>query len=185
MINRHFRSVVIKNDFTDNGKPILLIGNHFSWWDGFFANYLNIKIFKRKFHVMMLEEQLQNRMFLNKAGAYSIRKHSHSVKESLAYTRNILSDSENLVTLFPQGEIRSMFQFPVRFERGITQVLNGLEGKVRVVFMAALIDYFSHRKPSLTLGLKEYIPGESIDLQNMEDTFNDYLKEMIAQQKEQ
>jgi hypothetical protein len=51
--------------------------------------------------------------------------------------------------------------------------------------MAALIDYFSHRKPSLTLGLKEYIPGESIDLQNMEDAFNDYLKEMIAQQKEQ
>ncbi len=86
MIRWHFRKVTINGEFQDRGLPVMLIGNHFSWWDGFIANFLNIKVFHRKFHVMMLEEQLNSRRFLNKAGAYSIKKGSRSVIESMQYT---------------------------------------------------------------------------------------------------
>lgn len=184
MIQWHFRKVMIKGDVDDRGLPVLLIGNHFSWWDGFFANYLNCKIFHRRFHVMMLEEQLQKHMFLNKAGAYSIRQHSHSVIESLNYTRELLTDPKNLVTIYPQGEIRSMFHYPVRFEKGITKILSGMEDKVQVVFISVLVDYFSHRKPSLTLGVRAYDPGKNIDLNHMQNAFNEHMQQMIDQQKE-
>ncbi|MEF8846696.1 MAG: lysophospholipid acyltransferase family protein [Bacteroidales bacterium] len=184
MIHRHFRNVTIKGDIPERGMPVLLIMNHFSWWDGFFADYLNGKIFHRKFHVMMLEEQLKKRMFLNKAGVYSIRQHSRSVMDSLQYTRQLLKDPSNLVTVYPQGKIRSMFHYPLRFEKGITKIVSGLENKVQIVFVTTLVDYFSHRKPALTFGLKEYHPGGNLTLKDMESSFNEHMQEMINQQKE-
>lgn len=183
MLRWYFRKVVIKGDIQDRGLPVLLVGNHFSWWDGFFANYLNDVIFQRKFHVMMLEEQLKKRMFLNKGGAFSIRKHSPSVIETIQYTRGLLSDPGNLVTLYPQGEIRSMFDYPVRFEKGPEKFLRGLEGQVQVFFMTALIDYFSHTRPSVTLALREYEPGGRVCVSDMEKQFNQLLLDMVAEQK--
>jgi len=183
MFRRHFRKVVVKSELQDKGRPVLLIGNHFSWWDGFFASYLNDRLFGRRIHVMMLEEQLRPRMFLNKAGAFSIRKQSHQAMESIRYTREILSDPDNLVTMFPQGSIHSMFDFPVRFEKGPVKILSGLENQVQIVFMVALVDYFSHPKPTLTLAAREYQPGKSLQLEDLEKAFNDYLQEMIQEQK--
>jgi len=183
MFRRHFRKVVVKSELQDKGRPVLLIGNHFSWWDGFFASYLNDRLFGRRIHVLMLEEQLRPRMFLNKAGAFSIRKQSHQAMESIRYTREILSDPDNLVTMFPQGSIHSMFDFPVRFEKGPVKILSGLENQVQIVFMVALVDYFSHPKPTLTLAAREYQPGKSLQLEDLEKAFNDYLQEMIQEQK--
>ena len=184
MLRRHFRDINIKGNVTDKGLPVLLIGNHFSWWDGFFALYVNQEIFQRRFHVMMLEDQLKHRMFLNKAGAFGIRKKSHSVVEMIEYTRMLLQDPANIVAMYPQGEIRSMFHYPVRFEKGITKILSGMEDKVQVVFISVLVDYFSHRKPSLTFGVRAYDPGKNIDLKDMENAFNEHMKQMIDQQKE-
>src|SRR6056297_3643540 len=183
MLRWYFRKVVIKGDIQDRGLPVLLVGNHFSWWDGFFANYMNDVIFQRKFHVMILEEQLKKRMFLNKGGAFSIRKHSPSVIETIQYTRGLLSDPGNLVTLYPQGEIRSMFDYPVRVEKGPEKFLRGLEGQLQVFFMTALIDYFSHTRPSVTLALREYEPGGRVCVSDMEKQFNQLLLDMVAEQK--
>jgi hypothetical protein len=183
MFRRHFRKVVVKSTVQDRNRPLLLIGNHFSWWDGFFASYLNDRLFGRRIHVMMLEEQLRPRMFLNKAGAFSIKKQSHQMMESIRYTREILSDPDNLVTIFPQGSIHSMFDFPVSFEKGPVKILGGLEDQVQVVFMVALVDYFSHPKPTLTLAAREYVPGDTVELEDMQEAFNNYLQEMIREQK--
>ena len=133
---------------------------------------------------MMLEQQLRPRMFLNKAGAFSIRKHSPSVLESLHYTRRLLEDPHNLVAMFPQGKIHSMYDYPVKFEKGPVKILRGIEPQVRVFFMAALVDYFSHPKPSLTLAIEEYQPTDSIALEDMEEAFNHFLRRMIQDQHE-
>lgn len=184
MIYNHFKEVRLKGEFRDKGKPVLLIGNHFSWWDGFIANYLNSLVFDRTFHVMMLEDQLDKRMFLNKAGAYSIRKNSRSAIESLSYTKDLLSDSHNLVTIYPQGEIQSLYHYPVSFQKGIVNLIQGLEDQIQVIFLAALVDYFSSRKPSLTLGLVEYHPDHSFCLEHLQKAYNKHLQKMIENQKE-
>lgn len=183
MLKLHFHNIILHNDVVDQGKPILLIGNHFSWWDGFFAYYLNDRIFHRKFHVMMLEQQLKSRMFLNKAGAFSIRQHAPSISETLRYTRALLSDSANLVNIYPQGAIHSMFDFPVKFEPGILKILKGLEKDVQIIMQCTLVDYFSRPRPTLTFGLKEYRPDENLRLEKLENAFNAFMQEMIAKQK--
>ena len=63
-------------DFNDRNLPVLLISNHISWWDGFWAMYINLKVLKRKFHFMMLEEQLRKYWFFNYTGGFSVNKKS-------------------------------------------------------------------------------------------------------------
>lgn len=178
-----FRKVIIEGDtVVPADKPLLLIGNHFSWWDGFFAWHLNDTLWKRKFHVMMLEEQLQTRMFLNKAGAYSVRRGSRSVIDSLNYTSQLLKKAENLVVIYPQGEISSLYTYPVRFERGIDRIIRSAGTDISVLFYVALVDWFSSKKPSLTLRLRRFdykgTPGHDA----LEEAFNRLISDSIAAQ---
>lgn len=183
MIRWHFYKVTIHGEFHDRGLPVLLIGNHFSWWDGFIANLLNTRIFHRKFHIMMLEEQLRHRMFLNKAGAYSIRKGDRSVLESLQYTSALLGKKENLVVLYPQGEFESVYQQPVKFENGLKNIAAGVQNNFQLLFYVALVDYFSHRKPFLTIYLLEVPHVLSLTPGGTESAYNAFLAECIMQQK--
>ena len=161
---------------------MLMLGNHISWWDGFLAQYVNIELFNRKLHIMMLEEQLEKRMFLNKTGAYSIKKGDRSAVESLRYSSDLLKDPNNLVILFPQGKIHSMFDFPVTFEKGWHRIVTNLEGPVQVVFFITLIDYFSSSKPQLNIYLYNYAyKGRSLEEMNID--FNTCLSESIEIQK--
>ena len=50
IIKKDFHNIEYDKGFNfDKNKAILLIPNHFSWWDGFFAYFLNLCFFKKKF----------------------------------------------------------------------------------------------------------------------------------------
>ena len=63
IMKRHFNTIKVLGEFRDNDLPVLLMSNHVSWWDGFWAMYVNLKVFRRKFHFMMLEDQLRKFWF--------------------------------------------------------------------------------------------------------------------------
>ena len=156
IIHRHFGLVELKNEFDDRDLPVLLLANHVSWWDGFFAMYLNVKILRRKFHFMMLEEQLKKFSFFNKTGGFSIRKKSRGVIESINYTAELLRDQGNMVLLFPQGKIESIYKTSFQFESGIGRIVEKADCRIHILFMATLIDYFSNKKPGLYIYVSEY-----------------------------
>lgn len=173
---RNFREVNLIGNFDDNKLPILLISNHFSWWDGFWAVYLNEKLFHRAFHFMMLEEQLRKNMFLNKSGAYSVKKGSRSITETIDYTAELLSDKQNLVLLFPQGEIRSLHTPRVIFEKGIEHIIGKCLNEIHILFLVNLVDYFSFDKPSLFMYFREF-KGEERSSRKLEDEYNLFYSE--------
>ncbi len=154
LIRKNFRKMQIIHDLDPGKEPVLLIANHFSWWDGFIAQRVNNLVFKRKMHVMMLEEELHKRPFLRKLGAFSIRKGSRGALESLHYASEILTRPQNLLLLFPQGRFESTHRYPVNFEKGWFRILEKAPANTRVVFMASLCDYFEYRKPALNVYLK-------------------------------
>lgn len=156
-IRRNFQDILIKGEFHDRGLPVLLISNHISWWDGFWAVYLNRKVFNRKFfYFMMLEEQLKKNRFLSYTGGFSIKKKSKSIIESLNYTSGLLEDNRNIVIVFPQGEIQSLYNSSIIFDKGLEFILKRLKGKVQIIFLASLVDYFSGQKPGLYMYYSEY-----------------------------
>ncbi len=158
IIGWNFHQVELCGSFQPMDKGLLLIANHVSWWDGFWALFLNGTIFHRRFHVMMLEAQLRKYWYLRYCGGFSVQKNSRSILESIDYAAHLVQDPENLVLIFPQGEIGSQQQLDIHFERGAERILekSGPNG-VQVVFMVSLTDYFSHKKPVLTIYLQEYI----------------------------
>ncbi|GEM_PF-353241 len=155
LLNRHFRCICIESEIKDQDGPVLLIANHFSWWDGFMVRYVVPKTMKKKVFVMMLEEELSKRPFLRKVGAFSIKRNSRSAAESIQYARQILENPDHLLLIFPQGQFQSSHQYPLNFEEGWFRILPGAPENTRLVFLAALTDYFSSRRPGLYIHMDD------------------------------
>jgi 1-acyl-sn-glycerol-3-phosphate acyltransferase len=155
-INNHFHAVNILGNFQEKNLPVLIIANHVSWWDGFWVMLLNIKLLKRKFHFMMLSEQMKKFKGFNWVGGYSVQKKSKSIVESLKYTSELLSNSKNMVLLFPQGKIQSIYTPSIQFEKGIDHILKRANGNIQVLFLVNMVDYFSNTKPTLYMYFQEF-----------------------------
>lgn len=154
LLHRSFRRIHIHDNITGDGKSVLCVANHFSWWDGFIARYANRKTVNKKVFVMMLEDQLAKRPFLRKVGAFSIRKNTPSALESIQYASDVLRDPNHWLLLFPQGRFQSQHRFPLTFEKGWFRIAEKAPENTQVVFMASLPDYFEQRRPTLHIYLE-------------------------------
>ncbi len=182
-IKRHFHRVVVSGDYTEKNLPILLVANHMSWWDGFWLNELNAKVFGRKFHFMMLEEQLRRHWYFRYTGGFSVRKGTRSVMESLAYAAGLLSDPRNLVMMFPQGEIQSLYTGDFRFGKGIGHILRKVSGEVQIIFVANLVEYLSNPRPSLFTYMKEY-DVKTNDIHEMQAAYNEFFGSCLQRNRQ-
>lgn len=172
-----------KTGKTDKEKAALILGNHFSWWDGFFLYQVNRKFFKKQFYLMMLEEQLAQRPLFRYAGAFSIKKNSKGIFESMSYVKDLLKDKENLVVIFPEGKFSSLYSDRVSFEKGIERMIKGMETLIDIYFSTVFPEYLDQRKPSLNIYLKK-LETSSFDVKSLEQAFNDfYISSKIEQAK--
>lgn len=184
-LNRHFCNISVNGIVEkQHDKSVLLIGNHFSWWDGHFAAYLNDKVFHKRFHVMMLEEQLKKYPSINKAGAFGITPRGKDLANGIEYSANILNAPENMLAMFPQGKFASLYHYPLSFQRGVFKIIEKVKGEFLIVFMASLIDYFSSKKPCLTLSLKQYDSSFFTGINHLENEYNRHLLSSIREQEE-
>ncbi|WP_319226428.1 1-acyl-sn-glycerol-3-phosphate acyltransferase [Draconibacterium orientale] len=179
-MKRHFQSFSINGGIEDNGLPILLICNHVSWWDGIWTLYVNQLLFKRKYHFMMLEEELRKNWFFQYTGGFSIKKQSKSIIETFDYTAELLSDEQNLVLLFPQGNIKSIYQSNFVFEKGIEKILQRTKNDIQIIFQANLIDYFADAKPNAFFNLHQYNGAWISD--EIKKAYNHFYKQCLDAQ---
>ncbi len=179
---RSFKRMDIIGQIEDRGLPILAIANHMSWWDGFWVLNLNNKLFRRKFHVMMLEEQLQKNLFLSRLGAFSIKRKSKSASQSIRYAANLLADNNNFFLIFPQGAIQSQHQFPFVFEKGWGRILLQKENPIQVLMIANIVDYQSYRKPILKQYLFSPEKTSGFTCDELEAQYNSFYKDCIQNQ---
>jgi hypothetical protein len=151
-----------------------------SWWDGIWTLHINQQLYHRKYHFMMLENQLRKNWFFKYTGGYSINKNSKSVIESLNYTAELLEKNKNMVLLFPQGEIESMHNNGFVFEKGIEKILQRTKNEIQIIFVANLVDYHSNVKPVLHAYLSDYT--DSFKTGELEIAYNRFYKNCIASQ---
>lgn len=164
MVNRHFHELLFNQVEIDSNKSVLLIANHFSFWDSLILYIISQKLLKKKFHVMVREDTTLHLNFVKYGGAFSINKNSREMIESLDYAVKLLNDPQNLVLIFPQGKLYSNFVNNINFEKGIMKVIDQAKGKFQLVFAASFIQYFKHKKQSVTVYIKnEDYAGKSFD----------------------
>ena len=133
---------------------------------------------------MMLEEELRKNWFFQYTGGFSIKKESKSIIETLDYTAELLSDKNNLILMFPQGNIKSIYQNKFVFEKGIEKILQRTKNDIQIIFQANLIDYFANAKPNAFLNLHHYTGAwNSTEIENAYNTF--YNKCLNTQAKKE
>ena len=91
-------------------------------------------------------------------------------------------DPKNMVLVFPQGEIQSLNNQNILFEKGLERILENKKNTVQVVFLVNLIDYFSHRKPGIYMHIQEY--GEiALDLKSIQESYNLFYAQSVEKQR--
>jgi 1-acyl-sn-glycerol-3-phosphate acyltransferase len=165
------------------GHSILLLCNHFSWWDGFWAGHLAHTYLHRDLYIMMQEDHLKKRMFFNLLGGFSINRKSKEVVKSLQYAAQLLDHPQNLVTVFPQGGLISNHATEIKIEKGIERLMRNIKGPCQIVYSCVLIDYFESLKPSAYIhlfdcGVAGEVPFDQL-VRNINTFHNQALKEQI------
>ncbi|MFY7787211.1 MAG: 1-acyl-sn-glycerol-3-phosphate acyltransferase [Thermoflexibacteraceae bacterium] len=173
LLQTDFHAVTINHPITPPpNRSVLLLGNHFSWHDGFIATYLNHRFIHKQFHVLMLEEQLRQNMILRTAGAFSINRQGRDMVKSLQYAAQLLENSQNLLTLYPQGRIESMHNAQPTFEKGWFRILHQ-NPPTTVIYYVALTDYLANRKPNLNIHLLQ-LDTTSYNYEEIRSSFLDF-----------
>jgi len=183
IIKRNFHSVNFNKVTLHPAKAVLLIANHFSWWDGLLLYYLNKVQFKKTFRIMVLEETMREVTFFRYLGAFSVTKNSRQVVESLQYAAGLLSDPDNLVVIFPQGKLYSNFVESVTFEKGLFKITEMATADFQYLLAAAFTENFDQKKPSVNLGFKVLQSNEvsATELQNAYQQHYDQIRQRQTQ----
>lgn len=181
-IHKAFNRVVVMPFKPKPGHSVLLLCNHFSWWDGFFGNYLAYWHLKRKLFIMMQEDHLRKRMLFNLFGGFSIEKGSREMIKSLQYAAGLLNDPENLVVVFPQGELISNHATEIEIGIGIERLIKNIKGPCQVVYSCVLIDYFENLKPSAFIHLFDCGVAGEVPFEQLVKNINAHHKQALANQ---
>ena len=152
-VGNHFREVLFNKVEVDKNRPVLLLANHFSFWDGLILYVVNVRLLKKNFHVMMGDDTAKGIFFLKYGGAFTIHKNSRQVLEALDYAAELLNDPQNLVLLYPQGKLYPNFVNDIRFEKGAQRIINRAGANLQLLFAATFIQYFKYKKPTATVYL--------------------------------
>lgn len=170
IVKRHFHELKFDPVEIDPDKSVLLIANHFSYWDSLILFMICRKSMKKNFHVMAREDTTIKFQYVKYGGAFSINKQSRDMLQSLDYAAELLNNPQNLVLIFPQGKLYSNFVNTIQFEKGITRVMEKAEGKFQMLFAATFIQYLKHKKPTATV----YLQAEPCKGKGFEDLKNAY-----------
>ncbi len=180
---RSFQKLTLYNHIEIKpNHSILLLCNHFSWWDGFLAAYLQHFIFHKKIFTMMQEDHLQQRMWLRHLGSFSISRTSRDMLTSMKYAALQLDNPENAVTVFPQGALESNHSSEIRIEKGISYLVKNIKGNCQIVYAAAFVDYFESFKPTAYFHLLDCGTNQDFTLERLTKQINGFHQQALKNQ---
>lgn len=164
----------------DSEKSLIVLPNHFSWWDGFLIDYVNRKLFGRKFHILMLEEQLKKYWFFKKLGAFSINQNNpKSIIETSIYFKQLLENKNNLISFYPQGKIELYGHENLTFKSGIKLFIKGKEDKTQLLPVAFKFQYYEDKKPEILTRFGNLINPYTNNVDEIvKENFIDNLKQL-------
>lgn len=161
------------------GRATLLISNHYSWWDAFLLYWVNERFFHKNFFIMTLESSFEKWPFLKYLGAFSVKRGSRDIINSLRYGNALLQDDKNLILVFPQGKMQSNFTEHLLMEKGLHSMLGSNAGDINIVFAALFTETFIFNKPSPYIYLKNYSYKNENDL---ERSFQEFYRDSKTRQ---
>lgn len=145
--------------------PVIVYGNHSSWWDAHVPMAANEERWRRDGYVMVEDKQLARYGFFRRCGAFSVsRSDGRSAMQSLAYAVARLTEAPNrMLLIFPQGEILANDARPLNFSTGVGHIVKKVAqaGPVALVPFALRYEFIGEQKPEafLRVGAPAVVAG--------------------------
>lgn len=177
---RNFKKIVVEEIPLKPDHSVLLLQNHISWWDGFWGSYLAYKFFKKSYHVMVQENQLEKHFYFRYKGAFSIKKKSKELFESINYTVELLRNPQNMVLIFPQGKLQSLYADEIILEKGLFKILESAPPNCQVIYNAVTINYLESFKPTVKCHLLDCGMAHKLSPQQLQKNISAFQKNVIS-----
>ncbi|MGB7326775.1 MAG: lysophospholipid acyltransferase family protein [Rubripirellula sp.] len=109
-LRRHFHAIAVDRESCSGATlcsdgPLVVYGNHPSWWDPMVAHFLNRTLFAgRQFRAPIAAEALARYKVLGKLGFYGVQMDSKSgAARFLKQSNQILDSSDSAIWVTPEG----------------------------------------------------------------------------------
>ncbi len=128
--------------------PVLLVGNHTSWWDPLVVFYLSRAFFELDGHAMMDASNLRKLPFFSRIGAFGVDLDDPADgARALRYAARLLRGGPGrMVAVFAQGRERPVTERPLGFRPGSAELARLAPG-ARVVPFALRYEMQGDEKP--------------------------------------
>ncbi|HSJ25944.1 MAG TPA: 1-acyl-sn-glycerol-3-phosphate acyltransferase [Longimicrobiales bacterium] len=165
-------------------RPLVLVANHTSWWDGFLLRDL-YRVLRpgAPLHVVMLAEELQRHPFLGVLGGVPMKPDSPA--SVLGTLRRLHAEVERRpeagILYFPQGRIWPAWRRPLGFHRGIELLLRQL-GPALVLPAAIHVEALNRSAPTAFISLAPVreSPGDDVSARALEAAVEDRLDHLAG-----
>lgn len=157
LLKRRFSSLNVINFNSlrsrNSSIPLIIYGNHSSWWDGLIAFHLSRQA-NLDSYILMEEKQLEKLFFFRGLGAFSVvREKPRQALESINYAVDLLKEKpECTLWIFPQGEILPNDARPLRFYNGLAHIIEKLD-KCFAVPIAFRYEFLGNFKPDIFVSI--------------------------------
>lgn len=185
---RRFNKMVIRDIDIKAEHSYLVMCNHFSFWDGFWAAYLCLHAINKKqemkgFYFMSLKKQMQMKPWMKYFGCFSIAPGTTSVNKSLDYAAELMSKPGNILILYPQGNLESNHVRKIALKRdGLTYIIPRIKGNCQLIWSSNLIEYFESLKPSVYFNMLDCGTNHNFDFDRVSIKINNHHREAIQKQ---
>ncbi len=182
-----FNKMVIDGVEVKPDHSYLLMCNHFSFWDGFWAGYICLTEIHAKyplkgFYIMVLKKQMQMNPWLKYFGCFSVSPGTTTVNESLEYAAQLLNNPGNVVIMFPQGNLESNHVREIEMKDGINHIINQVTGNCQLIWSSNLIEYFESLRPSVYFHMLDCGTNHDFDFGQLKARINKHHEQAIKKQ---
>jgi 1-acyl-sn-glycerol-3-phosphate acyltransferase len=165
-LRRSFNAIRVRGAETmeglDRSLPIIIYGNHSSWWDGFVEYYISYGLYGLDQYLMMEEKQMSRYRFFRWLGAFSVNRDSaREAAVSLRYAISLFDRPGRILCIFPQGVMRPNDSRPLAFSPGLGRIAAGL-GKAQLVPMALRYEFLREQRPDILVRLGPVRVAENV-----------------------
>ncbi len=184
LFKRRFNKMVINEVPVKPNHSYILMCNHFSFWDGFWAYYLCRKVLwkeggMKRMYIMSLKKQMEKNPWLRYCGSFSVDPGRRSIKESFEYAAEVLSEPGNLLIFYPQGKLESCHIKRIQFEHGLAEIVPIIKGKCQLLWSSNIIEYFESIKPSVYFHMLDCGTNNGFNFNALQQQVNQHHREAL------
>lgn len=184
---RHFRAVQVQDaaHLANARGPLIVYGNHVSWWDPMLCVLLAHTLLPDRQHYAPMDSvPLRRYPILRRVGIFPVELGTGRGAVQFLQTAKAVLASEGVLWITPQGRFADVRERPLAFKSGLALLAQKVPG-VQLLPMAVEYPFWSERLPETLVRIGDPLPvNASDDISGITRTLESALeKQMDALEK--